>query len=400
MSRELPWNLRTTGTPVARPVFGDAKQLRDAGGIRIKQCPVTGGVPTRMTEASFKRACAGHRRQTGKTSYNYQIKERKVDLSACARCKGKKRPTELTIITDEEVREMGKPARNMGKCQNCGESAMVTKNNGLLVCSSCSSIQAAVKNRLEAVANAARSLHKAEELVGLLVGPEGLRAAASDAYNNTLRTIAGIVGYEGKDGEELVEAVRKRVQTCASCDAEAVLREIREIVGYTDDRGDSRLAEVVRQQLAGQGVFDCTACTDLKGDLLRACELDLDLGTAQDWDYIAAAAIHEMAKLQDRRDHWVAKATWYQSGENTANEKLQDALGKLAVANNTICELSAKCDRLEAETAAFEAENTRLREQQPESIGLLDVALAVIREEPVPAGKIASLIEAARGRAA
>ena len=68
MSRELPWNLRTTGTPVARPVFGDAKQLRDAGGIRIKQCPVTGGVPTRMTEASFKRACAGHRRQTGKTS--------------------------------------------------------------------------------------------------------------------------------------------------------------------------------------------------------------------------------------------------------------------------------------------------------------------------------------------
>ena len=394
MSRQLPYHLRTTGAPVARPVFGDAKQLRDAGGIRIKQCPVTGGVPTRMTEASFKRAYAGHRRQTGKTSYNYQIKERKVDLSACALCKGKKRPTELTIISDEEVREMGKPVRNMGKSQNCGESSMVTKNNGLLVCSSCSSIQAAVNNRLEAVANAARSLHKAEELVGLLVGPDGLRA---EVENRALAEIAGIVGYESKDGEGLIEVVRKRALTCASCEAEDVLHEIREIVGYTPDQGDNGLADAVRALTAASGMD----CTDeeirLRDDLARACDMDPDYSYS--WSTVVQEAIHELARLQDRRDYWCEVATDERTERAKLDAKLQDALGKLAVANGLIGEWSAKCDRLEAEAVANKAENARQREQQPESIGLLGVALAVIREEPVPARKIAALIEAARGRA-
>ena len=392
MMAVLPPSLRTTGTPVARPVFGDAKQLRDAGGIRIKQCPVTGGVPTRMTEASFKRACAGHRRQTGKTSYNYQIKERKVDLSACARCKGKKRPTELTIITDEEVREMGKPARNMGKCQNCGESAMVTKNNGLLVCSSCSSIQAVVKNRLEAVANAARSLGKGEELLTALV-PSG--SLAIKVTSELLQEISGIVGYQGEDPAALVAAVRQRVERpCASCDAEDVLGEIREIVGYTPEQGDKGLADAVRALTAASGKDCANDEILLRDDLARACDMDQDY--SHSWSTVVQEAIHELARLQDRRDYWCQIATDARTDRARLDAKLQDALGKLAVANNTICELSAKCDRLEAETAAFEAENTRLREQQPESIGLLDVALAVIREEPVPAGKIASLIEAAR----
>lgn len=392
MMAVLPPSLRTTGTPVARPVFGDAKQLRDAGGIRIKQCPVTGGVPTRMTEASFKRACAGHRRQTGKTSYNYQIKEREVDLSACARCKGKKRPTELTIITDEEVREMGKPARNMGKCQNCGESAMVTKNNGLLVCSSCSSIQAAVKNRLEAVANAARTLGKGEELLTALV-PSG--SLAIKVTSELLQEISGIVGYQGEDPAALVAAVRQRVERpCASCDAEDVLGEIREIVGYTPEQGDKGLADAVRALTAASGKDCANDEILLRDDLARACDMDQDY--SHSWSTVVQEAIHELARLQDRRDYWCQIATDARTDRARLDAKLQDALGKLAVANNTICELSAKCDRLEAETAAFEAESTRLREQQPESIGLLDVALAVIREEPVPAGKIASLIEAAR----
>lgn len=415
MSRQLPYHLRTTGAPVARPVFGDSKQLRDAGGIRIKQCPVTGGVPTRMTEASFKRACAGHRRQTGKTSYNYQIKERKVDLSACARCKGKKRPTELTIITDEEVREMGKPARNMGKCQNYGESAMVTKNNGLLVCSSCSSIQAAVKNRLEAVANAARSLGKGEDLLAALV-PSG--SLAIKVTSDLLREISGIVGYQGEDPAALVAAVRQRVERpCASCDAEDVLHEIREIVGYTPDAGDSGLADAVRAfgNRRTVGALDST-----RDDLMRACGMDkTQRDLTSDWELVSLAAIQTIAALTDRRDHLLALLTMeradnaglrneiarlngqtHSEDEETTRlrEQCQNLMGQLAVQNGTLGELSAKCDRLEAEAVAYKAENARQREQQPESIGLLDVALAVIREEPVPAGKIASLIEAARGR--
>ena len=353
-------------------------------------CPATSNLPTRMLASTWRTLCAAmQRREAVGARSGGQGQEDFMAISAarfpCATCGGQALPPGLELITQKEGEEMAKQSK-IGVCENCGDKGALTGSFGRQVCSTCLKIRSNVNSHLPKIANAARSLHKAEELVGLLVGPEGLRA---EVENLALAEIAGIVGYEGDQGEGLVEAVRKRALTCASCDAEDVLHEIREIVGYTDDRGDSRLAEVVRQQLAGQSVLDCTACTNLKGDLLRACELDLDLGTAQDWDCVAAAAIHEMARLQDRRDHWVAKATWYQSGENTANEKLQDALGKLAVANNTICELSAKCDRLEAE-------NTRLREQQPESIGLLDVALAVIREEPVPAGKIASLIDAAR----
>lgn len=350
-----------------------------------------------MLASTWRTLCAAmQRREAVGARSGGQGQEDFMAISAarfpCATCGGQALPPGLELITQKEGEEMAKQSK-IGVCENCGDKGALTGSFGRQVCSTCLKIRSNVNSHLPKIANAARSLGKGEELLAALVPTGGL---AVKVTADLLQEISGIVGYEGEDPAELIEAVRKRALTCASCDAEDVLHEIREIVGCTDDRGDSRLAEVVRQQLAGQGVLDCTACTDLKGDLLRACELDLDLGMAQDWDYVAAAAIHEMAKLQDRRDHWVAKATWYRSGESTANEKLQDALGKLAVANNTICELSAKCDRLEAETAAYEDENRRLREQRPESIGLLDVALAVIREEPVPAGKIASLIEAAR----
>lgn len=58
--------------------------------------------------------------------------------------------------TSREEETMGKPIRKKGQCELCGAAAMVTRNNGQMVCSSCTPIQAAVKHRLPAVASAAR----------------------------------------------------------------------------------------------------------------------------------------------------------------------------------------------------------------------------------------------------
>lgn len=282
----------------------------------------------------------------------------------------------------------------IGVCENCGDKGALTGSFGRQVCSTCLKIRSNVNSHLPKIANAARSLHKADDLVGLLVGPEATHQLTSEAEAGALRTIAGIVGYDGTSGDELVVAVRKRVHTCASCDTEGVLHEIREIVGYTPDMGESGLAGAVRGLVAAGGK-DCTNDEILlRDDLARACDMDQDYSYS--WSTVVQNAIHELARLQDRRDYWCEVATDERTERAKLDAKLQDALGKLAVANGLIGEWSAKCDRLEAEAVANKAENARQREQQPESIWLLDVALAVIREEPVPAGKIASLIDAAR----
>jgi hypothetical protein len=260
-------------------------------------------------------------------------------------------------------------------------------NHGAKVCPQCTHVQSALSKRPQSVANAIRAMGKTEELLSALIPAGGGIAVKMTA--DFLQEISGIVGYEGEDPGELVASVRRRVLTCASCDSEDVLHEIREVVGYVPEQGDKGLADAVRDAITSP-VPQCTYCIGKRDDLLRACGLEMDdTDDGEGWDVAVAAAIQEIAKLQDRKYFAV------QAGDEL-NAKLQDALGKLAVANGKIGELDAKCDRLEAEAAAYEAENIRLREQRPESIGLLDVALAVIREEPVPAGKIAQLIEAAR----
>lgn len=278
-----------------------------------------------------------------------------------------------------------------GTCELCGASANVGMNHGAKVCPQCTHVQSALNKRIESVAAAARSMGKTEELLGHLIPAGGL---AVKVTADLLQEISGIVGYEGEDPAELVEAVRKRALTCASCEAADVLAEIREIVEHTPDMGDSGLADAVRGLVAAGGK-DCTNDEILlRDDLARACDMDQDYSYS--WSTVVQNAIHELARLQDRRDYWCEVATDERTERAKLDAKLQDALGKLAVANGLIGEWSAKCDRLEAEAVANKAENARQREQQPESTVLLDVALAVIREEPVPAGKIASLIEAAR----
>ena len=130
-----------------------------------------------------------------------------------------------------------------GICELCGSHTNVGMNHGSAACPACTHVQTALNKRPEAVAKAIRAMGKTEDMLSALIPAGGL---AVKVTADLLQEISGIVGYEGEDPAELVEAVRSRALACASCEAEDVLAEIREIVGYTPDQGDKGLADAVR----------------------------------------------------------------------------------------------------------------------------------------------------------
>ena len=144
-----------------------------------------------------------------------------------------------------------------GTCELCGASANVGMNHGSKVCPQCTHVQSALNNRIESVAMAARSMGKTEELLGYLIPAGGGIAVKMTA--DFLQEISGIVGYDGEDPQELVAAVRKRVLTCASCEAEDDLGRIADVIGYTGVRGDG-LVEAVRER--ARTCEDCGAADD------------------------------------------------------------------------------------------------------------------------------------------
>ena len=105
-----------------------------------------------------------------------------------------------------------------GICELCGSHTNVGMNHGSAACPACTHVQTALNKRPEAVAKAIRAMHKTEELLGHLIPAGGGIAVKVTA--DLLQEISGIVGYEGEDPGELVTAVRRRVLTCASCEAE------------------------------------------------------------------------------------------------------------------------------------------------------------------------------------
>ena len=483
---DLPWSLRTTTAPLGiAGRVSDAKQIRDAGGVRLHICPATGNAPTRMTRASWERLCAATQRKSLERECidknQAQLMRMTRRLNVCAWCRGEILPRGLEFIDAAEMAAMIKPKEEepmakqskLGVCENCGDKGALTASFGRRVCTACLKIRSGVNSHIERVAAAARDMGRAPELLAALV-PDGgglaikvtadllqeisgivgydgedpdelvaaVRKAAalgahqltSEAEAGALRTIAGIVGYEGTDGKMLVEAVRKRVLTCASCDAEDVLAEIREITGYVPEQGDKGLADMVRRLVEWPSV-DCGKCTTLRGDLLRACGLEMDDTEDGDgWDTAAAAAIQTIGDLEGRNillkqriDHLHEILSIAHRDAEHLRAKLQDCLdandslvhevsnvrnmvaigesqlaklrAELTIAEQARDEYEQRAVRAEQNVKALEAD-LRNAENAPDpcanSTYLLDVALAVIREEPVPAVQIASLIEAAR----
>ena len=240
-----------------------------------------------------------------------------------------------------------------GNCTNCGRKGVLSVLHGGKVCNTCRYLLAAANNNVPALAGAVRTVGKTEEMIKALIPDEGGKLAV-EVTSDRLREISGIVGYQGGKLDELVEAVRSRVERlCVSCEAEDVLAEIREIVGYTPEQGDKGLAAAVRAFADRRpvDVQDCADCTALRDDLDRSTRVIEELRA-------------KLTIAQQARDEWEQRAIQAEQNVEALEAELRNAESAPApCANNTY---------------------------------LLDIALAVIREEPVPAGKIASLIEAAR----
>lgn len=337
-----------------------------------------------------------------------------------------------------------------GTCELCGASANVGMNHGAKVCPQCTHVQSALNKRIESVAAAARSMGKTEELLGHLIPAGGGIAVKVTA--DLLQEISGIVDYEGEDPGELVAAVRRRVLTCASCEAEDVLAEIRQIMEYVPEQGDKGLADAVRALIVTPGTSpDCADCTALRGDLLRACGLEMDdTEDGEGWDMAAAAAIQTIAEIEyfyrreaarflmlledEQRKQAVIRndtARLYEEKIKRANVALhtagdlKDEIARLngqlhsesegvAFLENELsiarAELTlAQQSRDEWERRAVEAESNvetleaelRNREDAPavpcaSTTYLLDIALNGLRGEVPDADQLATLIDAAR----
>ena len=321
-------------------------------------------------------------------------------------------------------------ARNTkrGKCELCGEVANVGTNHGSATCPKCTHVQAALANRLQAVAKAARAMGKAEDLIKALIPDGGSLAVQVTA--TLLQEISGIVGYDGDDPAELVEAVRKRALTCASCDHEDDLQRIADVIGYAGVRGDG-LVEAVRALIVTPGTApDCADCTAMRDDLARACGLDLDY--SHGWDFVAAAAIQTIAELTNRRDdlmdmlkkecressalrNEIARMngqTHIESEQVTdlrddfehALQRIETASANLRLAEQSRDEWESRSRLAEAHVETLEAE-LRKREVAPAvpSLGyccsdsdLLDIALRALRGEGPDADQLATIIDAAR----
>lgn len=76
------------------------------GGLLMRQCPLTCGLPTRMTLGGWSKACAARR------NLNEKFSEHSADVHVmfCRECQGRIKPTELEIITIEELSVGRKPS--------------------------------------------------------------------------------------------------------------------------------------------------------------------------------------------------------------------------------------------------------------------------------------------------
>lgn len=371
--RDLPWSLHTTTAPIGSKGRGvsDAKQIRDAGGIKLPHiCPATGNLPTRMTRAAWATLCAATQRKARERECidkNQQYLMRMTRrLNVCAWCQGETLPRGLEFIEAAEMAELSKPKEEamakqskLGICENCGDKGALTGSFGRQVCTTCLKIRSNVNSHLERVAKAAREMGKVEQLLTALV-PDG-GGLAIKVTADLLQDISDAVGYRGEDPGELVEAVRRRALTCASCEAEDVLAEIREIVGYVPEQGDKGLADMVRQLVAWPSV-DCGKCTTLRVDLLRACGLEMeDTEDGEGWDTAVAAAVQTIGELTNRRDDLLALLT----RERADNARLYEE--KINRANaaflHTVGELKDEIVRLNNQTQSEPEQVTQLRDE-------------------------------------
>lgn len=279
-----------------------------------------------------------------------------------------------------------------GVCELCGASANVGMNHGAKVCPQCTHVQSALNKRIESVAAAARSMGKTEELLSALIPAGGGIAVKMTA--DFLQEISGIVGYDGEDPGELVAAVIKATKACASCDAESVLHEIREIVDYSPDMGDSGLADAVRafgDSRPAAAIQTIAELTNRRDDLVA-------LLTKERADN--ANLRNEIARLNGQTHSESEEMTELRADLEGSEREIVHIRSQLTLAQQANDEWKSRAVQAESNVETLEAE-LRNREDAPavpcaSTTYLLDIAMRALRGEGPDADQLATLIDAAR----
>ncbi len=231
----------------------------------IKQCPITGGLPTRMTRSTFERMCNGQRDGLKKQGNFAGKRSRKT---WCEVCRGKQIPAEVEFIEVELIKMEG----SMGKeiCEQCGAKVeKLYSSSGKKTCSSCQKLRQYVKARPE-VAEAvlgkvqgtgeekpryderdalnARSIRKALELPaswpvtrvldivgGLLTSLEIMAAQKEEALAHEL----GIVKGDLLDARELLKGAAEFNEEKSA--------EIEALMAALDMPADTTLTDVLKE---------------------------------------------------------------------------------------------------------------------------------------------------------
>gem|GEM_PF-6977232 len=221
-------------------------------------CPVTRGLPARMTEHGFASACAaalGQAREAVQDNSGLSLAA--VRISRCLQCLGKKRPPELQVVDLDSLKtERGSAQREKefemsgkkqdGTCENCGRKNMtLTRLHGELVCSSCGNLFGAMVNRPEAV----------EKALGKML-PQLLPAAGSDdeEKQELARRCDELTAEVQALGNQLAAAQELRNKRGAEAERFwSLLLEIGENLDHNFDAADGadQVPAMVRQTVSG-----------------------------------------------------------------------------------------------------------------------------------------------------
>lgn len=320
-------------------------EIMETGGIVLRRCPITNGVETRMTEAGFKEICTATRKRTNVFSFSgNSTKQTVAKKSFCSECRGKIRPAELIIITQEEIRQMTAIKKGPGECAICGRNTTVFTNHDQLTCTNCAAVQAALGRRPAAVAEIITQLGKASEIVGMLGGQVGA---------------AGSVSTDRGLAAELMEHIQERYN----------LESITLIPSFIDNL-DRELGDSKRRAHAAKQVI--ATIRDL---------LDLDSDES---------IIETVVKLQRERQQ--ATDIWFEVC-GILNIGPANMLSLPGVVREMVKEIN------DLKSVEVEALPEQPKSRKPDAEALLETALDCLRGWPISQERMAWLIEEAFGRA-
>lgn len=196
--------------------------------VILRQCPVTCGRPTKMSEGAFRKVCAHHQ----KNEYvAYGDKKRQRGTPGwCSVCAGKQRPAELEIISvealcndiNDEVSAMPSKTKH-GTCKSCGAKGVnVGVNYGGEKCSSCNTVYSNVNRRLETVVAAIKHLGLAEKVIAALGGVMGFpveEVVSQCGSSDRFKALSAALGWSVASWEELISGIMGLRNKSAQLDA-------------------------------------------------------------------------------------------------------------------------------------------------------------------------------------